>query len=175
LHHHLTEVVDLPPSAVDSQLVRKPAVKAAPRTPRQQEAAQSWWNLWTGVVRAMHAAGVHMLAGTDFFEQYVPGAVLQAELGLLQQAGMPAAEVLRTATLNPARYFGATDSLGSVTAGRVADLVVLRRNPLDDVRHVSEVEMVMTRGHLLRRRALDSLTNVARASVGRLRAQSPAK
>ena len=172
LHYHLTEVVDLPPSAVDSQLVLKLAAKAAPRTPKQLEASQSWWNLWTGVVRAMHAANVHMLAGTDFFDRYVPGAVLQAELGLLQQAGLPAAEVLRMATLNPALYFGATDSLGSVAEGRVADLVVLRRNPLDDVRNVSEVEMVMTRGILLRRRALDSLTNVARASVRRLRAQS---
>ena len=172
LHHHMTEVADLPPSAVDSQLVIKPAAKGQPRTAQQLQGSQSWWKLWTGVFQAMHTAGVHMLAGTDFFDQHVPGAVLHAELALLQQAGMPAAEVLRTATLNPARYFGATDSLGTVAAGRVADLVVLRRNPLEDARHVADIEMVMTRGNLLRRRALDSLTSVARGAVTRLRAQS---
>lgn len=171
LHHHMTEVVDLPPSAVDSQLVIKPAAKGPTRSPRQLQGSLSWWNLWIGVVQAMHTAGVHMLAGTDFSDRHVPGAVLHAELGLLQQAGMPAAEVLRTATLNPARYFGAADSLGSISAGRVADLVVLRRNPLEDARHVADVEMVMTRGNLLRRRALDSLTSVARVAVTRLRAQ----
>lgn len=74
------------------------------------------------------------------------------------------------ATLNPARYLGATDSLGSVAAGRVADLVVLRANPLDDVRHVAGIEMVMTRGRLLRGTALDSLTSRARSSLARLRA-----
>jgi imidazolonepropionase-like amidohydrolase len=73
------------------------------------------------------------------------------------------------ATVNPARYLGAADTLGSVAAGRVADLVVLRRNPLDDIRHVSDVEMVMTRGVLLRRAALDSLTRVARSARDRMR------
>jgi imidazolonepropionase-like amidohydrolase len=74
------------------------------------------------------------------------------------------------ATINPARYLGAADSLGTVQPGRVADLVVLRRNPLENARNVSDVEMVMTRGRLLRRPALDSLVQGARSALVRLRA-----
>jgi imidazolonepropionase-like amidohydrolase len=124
----------------------------------------------------MNASGVRMLAGTDFTGRHVPGVVLHAELALLQEeAGIPAADALRMATINPARYFVATDSLGSVAAGRVADLVVLRANPLDDVRNVGSIEMVMTRGLLLRRSALDSLESRARTSLARLRASSSRK
>ncbi len=89
---------------------------------------------------------------------------MQGELSLLQQAGLTPIEVLRTCTINPARYFKATDTLGTVQAGRVADLVVLRKNPLEDIRNTTEIEMVMTRGRLLRRRELDSLTEVARGA-----------
>jgi len=104
---------------------------------------------------------------------HVPGAVLHAELVLLQQAGVPAAEVLRMATLNPARYFGARDTLGSVAAGRVADLVVLKANPLDDIRHVTGIDFVMSRGRLFRRAALDSLMDAGRLAVARLRVVQP--
>ena len=109
------------------------------------------------MVRQMHAAGVGVLAGTDAPLQCAPGFALHGELALLQRAGLRPIDALRAATLEPARYLGATDTLGTVRAGRVADLVVVRRNPLDDVRHAREIEMVMIRGRLLTRRQLDSL------------------
>ncbi len=169
LHQQIFPFAALLPASLDTTLAIRP-VTLVPRTPAQRDVERRKWELWTGVLRSMHAAGVPLLAGTDFSGRHVPGAVLHAELALLQQEGVPAAEVLRMATINPARYFGATDTLGTVAAGRVADLVVLRSNPLEDVRHVAGVEMVMTRGHLLRRTALDSLTSTARISLTRLRA-----
>lgn len=174
LHHQLTRVVALSPASIDTSLARTPAAPDAPRTPAQLRAARQKWELWTGLVRAMQGARVQLLAGTDFSSAHVPGAILHAELALLQQAGVPPADVLRMATINAARNLGATDSLGTVRPGQVADLVVLRRNPLEDARNVSEVDMVMTRGRLLRRPALDSLVRVARLSLARLRAGADA-
>jgi len=170
LHQYMTRAVDVIPSSIDPQLTLTALPSIAGRSAETTQTAKDSWSLWNGVVRAMSAANVNLLAGTDFFGAHVPGAALHAELVLLQQAGVPAPVVLRMATVNPARYLGAADSLGTVAPGRVADLVVLRRNPLEDVGRIAEVEMVMTRGHLLRREALDSLANAARAAAGRLRA-----
>jgi imidazolonepropionase-like amidohydrolase len=170
LHHLIAPSTPLPPAAVDTGLARSPVVWNAGPTPAAVESRRRNWALSIGLLRSMHAAGVRMLAGTDFSRRHVPGAVLHAELALLQQQGIPAAEVLRMATLGPARYMGATDSLGTVAVGRVADLVILRANPLDDIRNVDSIRMVLTRGHLMRRAQLDSLTNAARAPLARLRA-----
>jgi hypothetical protein len=174
LHNQISPAIALLPSAVDSTLARVPVVWNPGQTPADVDATRKDWQISTGLVRAMHAAGVRMLAGTDFTNRHVPGAVLHAELTLLQREGIAATEVLRMATLYPARYFGAVDSSGTVAAGQVADLVVLRANPLDDVRNVGSIEMVMARGHLLRRAALDSLTSKARASLVQLRAATAA-
>ena len=160
LHHQMTRTVELIPAAYDPQL----ALSAPPdeeRSPEAFVAGQDTWKLLNGVLLAMWRAGTNLLAGTDFSARHVPGGSLQGELVLLQDAGIPAADVLRMATLNPAKYLGAADTLGSVSAGRVADLVVLRRNPLEDIRSVAEIEMVVTRGRLLGREALDSLTGAA--------------
>lgn len=174
LHHQIAPAIALPPASVDSTLARLPVPWDPGPTPAHVEAIRQAWQLSTGVLRSMHAAGVQLLAGTDFSGRHVPGAVLHAELALLQQDGIPAADVLRMATINPARYLDATDSSGTVAAGRVADLVVLRANPLADVRNVAAIEMVMTRGHLLRRTGLDSLAREARASLVQLRAAAAA-
>jgi imidazolonepropionase-like amidohydrolase len=117
------------------------------------------------LIRAMRTAGVDILAGTDAPLHAVPGISLQGELVLLQEAGLTPLEALRAATLEPARYFRATDSLGTVAAGKLADLVVLRADPLRDVRAAREVDMVVTRGRLLRRPQLDSLLVAARLAL----------
>lgn len=167
LHHWLTRSVDVLPSARDSLYTLAPPPVVRPAATNQDPAAL--WILWNGLVTSMARHGVRMLAGTDQSAGYVPGAALHAELALLQQAGVSPAEALRMATLNPARYFQATDSSGAIAAGRVADLVVLRRNPLDDIRRVGEIDMVMTRGLLLRGPALDSLAATARRAAATLR------
>jgi imidazolonepropionase-like amidohydrolase len=121
------------------------------------------------LVRGLSSAGVGLLAGTDTPLYAVPGYSLHGELVLLEEAGLTPLQALRTATLEPARYLRATDSLGSVAAGRVADLVVLRGDPLAGMRAVREVEMVMTRGRLLRRQELDALVRQGREALARVR------
>ncbi|HJZ53736.1 MAG TPA: amidohydrolase family protein [Gemmataceae bacterium] len=92
------------------------------------------------MVRRMHAAGVPILAGTDTPNPGVfPGLSLHEELGLLTEAGLTPAEALRAATLDPARCLGHADRVGAVEPGKLADLVLLSANPLDDIRNTRAV------------------------------------
>jgi Tol biopolymer transport system component/imidazolonepropionase-like amidohydrolase len=77
------------------------------------------------------------------------------ELWMLAQGGMTPLEALRCATINGARYLGLDKDLGSIEPGKLADLVVLDRNPLDDIRHSDSVRMVMLNGRLLDASTLD--------------------
>jgi imidazolonepropionase-like amidohydrolase len=67
---------------------------------------------------------------------------------MMQQGGMTNMEALRTATLNPALTLGMERDLGSLEPGKLADLVVLDRNPLESIRHTETVRMIMLNGRL---------------------------
>lgn len=109
-------------------------------------------------VAAMQRAGVGLLAGTDVPSPFlVPGLSLHQELELLVAAGLSPLEALRAATLNPARYLEATDSLGTVRAGNLADLMLLDANPLEDITNTKKIAAVVLNGRYLDRRALDEL------------------
>lgn len=106
----------------------------------------------------MHRAGTPILAGTDAPNPYVfPGFSLHEELALLVEAGLTPLAALQSATRNPARYFAASDSLGSVAAGHVADLVLLDADPLLDIRNTARIHAVVASGRLYRRADLDAL------------------
>ena len=110
------------------------------------------------ILGAMQRAGVPILAGTDALNPYsFPGFSLHDELELLVEAGLPSAEALRAATLNPAVFFGLTDSLGTVEVGRRPDLVLLDANPLEDIRHTRDIRAVVLNGRWYDRKALDRL------------------
>jgi adenine deaminase len=117
------------------------------------------------LVREMQRADVLILAGTDVPRQSVPGYALHRELELLARAGLTPVEVLRTATVNPARYLGLPGHSGMIRAGDDADLVVLKANPLVDVANVEKIEMVSVQGHLLSRGELDRLIQSAHAAL----------
>ncbi|MFQ5485292.1 MAG: amidohydrolase family protein [Desulfobacterales bacterium] len=110
------------------------------------------------VVGMMDKAGVPLLAGSDTPNPYAfPGFGLHDELELLVEAGLSPLAALQAATLNPARFFGATDSLGAVEIGKMADLVVLDENPLEDIRNTQKIYAVVANGQLLERPQLDAL------------------
>lgn len=99
------------------------------------------------IVRKMHKAGVQMMAGSDFSDWgTVPGIDLHNELALLVEAGFSPLEALQAATLNPAKFLGKTDSFGTIQAGRVADMVLLDMNPLEDISHTRKIHAVVLGG-----------------------------
>jgi imidazolonepropionase-like amidohydrolase len=115
------------------------------------------------IIKLLHAAGVQFLAGTDLSNPYIyPGFSLHDELANLVQLGFTPAEALRAATINPARYFQATDSLGAVAAGQVADLVVLDANPLTDIRNTQKIFVVVANGRVIERSEREGLLAAGR-------------
>jgi len=101
------------------------------------------------IVGAMHRAGVPLLAGTDTAAavDVLPGFSLHQELEYFVQAGLSPMEALQTATLNPARFFGMEDQLGTIEKDKLADLVLLTGNPLDNIANTQKIAAVISNGH----------------------------
>lgn len=111
------------------------------------------------VVNTMHKAGVPFLAGTDTPPGvYVfPGFSLHQELQRFVAAGFTPLEALQTATLNPAKFLGLSDRMGSIEKGKLADMVLLDANPLEDIRNTQKIAGVVVNGRYLSRAELDKM------------------
>jgi imidazolonepropionase-like amidohydrolase len=121
------------------------------------------------VVGAMQKAGIGLLAGTDASNAYcMPGFSLHDELGFLVRAGLTPLQALQTATLNPARLLGNEKDFGTIEQGKIADLVLLDANPLDDIRNTKRIAAVIFRGALYSRVQLDKMLSDVRAEAERL-------
>jgi len=113
-------------------------------------------SLW--IVGKMNAAGVPILAGTDTTAPYVfPGSSLHEELALLVQAGLTPMQALQAATKRPAEFLGKLQTQGTIQQGRIADLLLLDANPLEDIHNTEKIRAVILRGKLLDRNFLDEL------------------
>lgn len=91
-----------------------------------------------------YRAGMPVLVGSDTI---IAGTRLHDELGLLSDAGLTNAEVLRAATLDAARFMGMQRDFGTIESGKFADLIILSADPLRDIRNVSRLNGVMLNGH----------------------------
>jgi imidazolonepropionase-like amidohydrolase len=111
------------------------------------------------VVNEMHRAGIPFLAGTDTPPGvYIfPGFSLHEELQRFVAAGFTPMEALQTATLNPATFLGMEDRLGTIKKGKLADLVLLDANPLDDIRNTQKIAAVIVNGRYFSRADLDKM------------------
>lgn len=110
-------------------------------------------------VGEMQRAGVLILAGTEEGGAafIYPGFAIHDELQLLVQSGLTPLEALQAATVNPARFLHATDSLGTVSVGKRADLVLLDADPLLDIANTKAIRAVIADGRLFDRARLDFL------------------
>jgi imidazolonepropionase-like amidohydrolase len=118
------------------------------------------------LVGLMNRNGVTLLAGTDLATIGIyPGFSLHDELALLVEAGLTPMQALQAATRNPAKFLGRLEQLGTIEAGKVADLVLLDANPLEDIRNTQKIRAMILNGRLLNRRELDKLLTEAAASA----------
>lgn len=136
-------------------MCRQPAGSQPWRKKSGVTAAGNWrrrWNVWPQreSIRKAHEAGILIGAGSDTL-----GSV-PAELLLLQECGLSAYEALQTATVNAARLLK-HDRIGTIEVGKLADLVVLNGNPLEDLRNVEKVDRVFLGGQLVSERWMCNL------------------
>ncbi len=132
-----------------------PLIKLSPETADDVSRA---YKRVTGLVRAMHQAGVPFLAGTDTpgVPYVFPGFSLHDELALLVvDCGFTPLEALQAATRNPAQFLGREKDFGTVETGKLADLVLLDADPLADIHNTKKIAAVVANGRLLPRRELD--------------------
>jgi imidazolonepropionase-like amidohydrolase len=137
----------LTPEAKESYLYLRNLAATRGSTPRGQKFAEAYGND-LGLERQFVAAGGLLLAGPDPTGNggVIPGFGDQRELELLVEAGFSPLEAIRIGTLNGATYVGLADRIGSIAAGKNADLIVVRGNPAADIRDVEKVETVFKDG-----------------------------
>lgn len=125
-------------------------------TDEQLEAQQIFFEWDKQVVGRLHAAGAPLLVGTDAPNPFVlHGFAIHEELQFFVDAGLTPYEALRAATVAPATFLGELDSAGTIARGKRADLVLLERNPLEDIGATRAVAGVVASGRWHSRAALD--------------------
>lgn len=118
-----------------------------PRSRRRTMAAEDDFN------HVLIARGANQVADAGGLVQLGAHGQLQGlgahwELWMFQQGGMTPMQALRVATINGAKYLGMDAEIGSLEKGKLADLVVLDKNPLENIRNTDSVRMVMLNGRL---------------------------
>ena len=126
---------------------------------QKQNRWASWMKVMTPIaqenIRKIDAAGGIVALGTD---QSI-GPAVHRELELLVAGGIPPMNAIRIATLNSARFLGKDRDMGSVEEGKIADLVLLKADPLSDINNTKQVDLVMKAGQIIDRSKLDLPVN----------------
>ncbi|MCK5682830.1 amidohydrolase family protein, partial [bacterium] len=110
-----------------------------------------WTDRIKEIVGLLHKNSIGLLVGTDFAydNPYTyPGISVHEEMKNLTECGLSNGEALKAATLNPAKYLNALEYLGTVTVNKMADLVILNKNPLENIKNTKDIYAVISNGKL---------------------------
>lgn len=107
--------------------------------------ARASFDLSLRVTKALHEAGVPLLVGTDLV---VPGHSQFRELELFVKAGISPLDAIKAATIVPARVFNLDRQLGTIEEGKIADLIIIEGNPLENISEIRKVKFVAKDGRL---------------------------
>jgi imidazolonepropionase-like amidohydrolase len=103
-------------------------------------------------LKKLHDAGVKISFGTDTgVPLRIPGYFEHWEMQLMAEAGIPARDIIMAASKNASEFLGVSKDLGTLEKGKWADLIVLTRNPLEDVKNIKTIESVMIAGNTVPR------------------------
>ncbi|MES2421331.1 MAG: amidohydrolase family protein [Pseudomonadota bacterium] len=142
--------------------------RAATATPAEIDARHGHFDRVAGILPMLQRAGVTIMAGTDagFLNSYdYPGIGLHDELALYVKYGLTPSQALASATRAGPAWFGEMDRYGSIAQGKVADLVLLDRNPLQSIAATRAIRMVVVHGNAYDRAALDAMLAATRTKV----------
>ena len=115
-------------------------------SPEQQQRRTRMEGIFQSMVAPMRQAGINILAGSDCgpYNSYVyPGASLQEELILLVEAGLTPREALEASIINGPKFFQLSDAYGSLASGKVANLILLDRNPLENMENIRSINTMV--------------------------------
>ena len=97
--------------------------------------------------KEMYDYGIEFMAGTDTPLGFlIPGFSLHTELELLVESGMSELDAIKSATINPSRYFKMENHLGLIKKGYIADLILLNTNPLENIKNTLDISLVIKDG-----------------------------
>ncbi|MDG2243122.1 MAG: amidohydrolase family protein [Rhodospirillaceae bacterium] len=124
--------------------------------PSTDAAAFAAWSL--AMITKLRDGGVKIMAGTDNPIGFLtPGFALHEELAFLVQGGLTPMDALTAATLHPAQFMRMDDHMGTVEAGKLADLVLLEDDPREDIRNTLSINTVIKDGRVFDRTTLDGM------------------
>jgi hypothetical protein len=137
--------------------VRRGMRSGALEVPKDKEAAyRESFPAMLRLLRALHEAGVTIIPGTDALAGYM----LHHELELYVRAGIPAAEVLRMATLTSAEVMGANKDRGVIAAGKLADMILVDGDPLKNIRDLDKITTVIKAGNVYDTAAIEKALGI---------------
>ncbi|RTE52310.1 amidohydrolase [Arenibacter aquaticus] len=114
------------------------------------------------IIKKMNDAGINLVCGTDAgIGITAPGFSVYQELELYKKAGLSNFEILQTATVNASKTHQIMNNLGTIENGKMANLIILEKNPLKDLSTMKEPEMVFIKGRRLNKTTLEEFKNKA--------------
>lgn len=140
-----------------------------PNTPEMRKTLADAFVRFSEIVGIVHSEHVKFLVGTDLGGRDIyPGFSTHEELSLLVKAGLTPMETLIAATRHPAECLSQGTELGTIEKNKIADLVLLDQNPLDDILNTKTINAVIADGRLFKRPELDAMLEmVAKKAPGR--------
>jgi imidazolonepropionase-like amidohydrolase len=143
--------------------IRRAMRSGALEVPKDKEAAyREAFPAMLRLLKALHDAGVTIIPGTDALAGYT----LHHELELYARAGIPAAEVLRMATLTPALVMGVTKDRGVIAAGKLADMIIIDGDPTKNIGDIRNIMTVIKAGNIYDPAAIEKALGITPRKAG---------
>ena len=143
--------------------------RAAKATPQQIAARHKEYELSVKVLPMLRDAGIPILAGTDagYLNSFnYPGQGLHDELQRYVEAGLTPREALASSVVNGPKFLGHSNEYGALAKGKIADILLLDSNPLEDISATRQIRGVVLKGQWHDRAALDAFLFQARRKAG---------